>query len=120
MRMLPNAESSRPPACARRPTRPTKRQVSLSGTPHTLRKDFADGYSRCWAGVTSQEQPGGTSLLRREAGCNRLNLKEVIAIKLVAAPRYQLTLGHSELRPTAPEYARVRAPTGLFVSTRLP
>jgi hypothetical protein len=28
-------------------------------------------------------------LLRREAGCNRLNLKGVVAIKLVAPPRYQ-------------------------------
>jgi hypothetical protein len=46
--------------------------------------------------------------MRREAGCNRQNLKGVVAIKLVAAPRYHFyaaalltTLRYTRLRRNA-------------------
>lgn len=52
------------------------------------------------------QQPGGTSLLRRAACRNRPNLKEVIAIKLVAPPanivstHRPCSVGRGLIRPT--------------------
>jgi hypothetical protein len=74
-----------------------ERYGSMSTSPAALSSgstDELDGLLRRWVVIPGRpcfdNSNPEASLLRRETGCNRLHLKGVIAIKLVADPGYQM------------------------------